>query len=124
MVHPIVEHIATRPLAYELDRNFVILACPHVLDVALSVFLNICGDLSWCTSVARVIRILVQLRDTNAFLHVSHLLKINAIVDEGELSSVKHLFFHSQSHVGLAKPRVHFLPVKMFLINDGFDSLW
>ena len=100
-MHPVVEHVATRALTLELHGNLVVLASTHVLDVALRVRFDIVRDLSWRADVARISRVLRQLRNADTLLHVRHDLQVDAIVDEWELTGIHHLFFHSHPHVGL-----------------------
>ena len=53
-MHPVITEVAIWTLAPEFERNLVILAWPHVLQVALSVFFQILWDAAWLVHFAGV----------------------------------------------------------------------
>jgi len=111
MVNPVVQHVASWALTPEVDWNLVIPARSHVLKVLFGLFLDISSDFPGRIDLVGIGWDLGQLRDAHTFLHIGHQPQIDAVVDEGEVASVEHLFFHGHAHVGLAQTRVHFLPV-------------
>ena len=54
MMNPIVTKVAIWTLAPEFDRNLIVLARPHVLQVAFSVLFQIFRDAAWLVNSARV----------------------------------------------------------------------
>ena len=123
MVHPIVEHVASRSLTNELCRNLILPSRPLHLQVPLSVFFQVAWDPLWALCKSSVRGHIRQTSNSHTFLHLSHQFKVDAIIHEWESVSIDHLSLHSNAHMSLTKPWIDLLPVQVLLKDDGFDPL-
>lgn len=117
MVHPVVEHVASRPLPHKLDWNPVTFAGLYGTQVFLDLSSLVRGEL--CVEIVRSFETL----NFNALLQLSHHIKIHTIVDKRKLRCVHGLLLDGDPEVGLTEPGVDFLPVEVLLENDRFDAL-
>ena len=59
----------------------------------------------------------------NSFLKSSHFSEVTSIIKEWRRDSRLGFHLHGQSHVGLTKSWIDFLPVKMLLENDSLYAI-
>ena len=144
MMYPIVQHVAVRALSPEAKRDFVLCARAHVLQVSLSVLLQVFGNPHWLINLVCVcwdvwklgnsdtlnkiyrctLRNLKLNADLDTLFHLSHDLKIDTIVNERVLLGIDHLPFVGHAHMGLSESWVHLFPVEILLVDDCLDTLW
>lgn len=123
VMDPVVEHESTAALADELDRDFVIFAGALYLQILLSLFLNVLRHSHDADSLIRISWHTRKFRHSDTLLGLSHILKIDTIVNEWVIPSIEHLPLHGHTHVRLTEAWVDLLPVEVFLVNNCLDSL-